>query len=169
MQHSAARSSQGVSLLLDTSTTYRRRQGSFTVHADRDGIDIDAVYTFLSTAPWAEGLTRKALECSIQHSLCFSLFEDTVQIGFARIITDYVTYGYMCDVYVIESRRCRGLGSWLVRCALEHPTIAPLKRIALITHDAQDFYLDLGFQFAPRPNRYMERLIQNDITGSLRP
>jgi GNAT superfamily N-acetyltransferase len=158
-----------VSLLLGTSTTYRRQRGSFTVHADRDEIDLDAVFAFLSTAPWAPGLTREALECSIQQSLCFSLFEDAVQIGFARIITDYVTYGYLCDVFVIESRRSRGLGSWLVRCALEHPTTAGLKRVALITHNAQEFYIDLGFQFATCPNRYMERLIQNDITGGLRP
>ena len=153
--------------MLGTSITYRRQRGTFTVHADRDQIDLEAVFAFLSTASWASGLTRNALECAIQQSLCFSLFEDTGQIGFARIITDYVTYGYLCDVFVIESRRSRGLGSWLVRCALEHPTITRLKRVALITHDAQDFYIDLGFQFATCPNRYMERLRENHITGSL--
>jgi GNAT superfamily N-acetyltransferase len=158
-----------VNLLLETAINYKRQRGRFTVHDDRDAIDLDAVYAFLSTAPWASGLTRYALELAIQNSLCFSLVEDTVQIGFARIITDYVTYAYLCDVYVIESRRSRGLGFWLIGCVLEHPAIAALKRVALLTHDAQGFYLDLGFQFAPSPKRYMERMVEIEIRTGLLP
>ena len=74
------------------------------------------------------------------------------------MITDYATYAYLCDVYVIESHRGRGLGSWLVRCALEHPAINSLKRIALITHDAKEFYARLGFQPPADPEQYMERI-----------
>ncbi len=81
-----------------------------------------------------------------------------VKIGLARVITDYATYAYLCDVYVIESHRGRGLGSWLVRCALEHPAINSLKRIALITHDAKEFYARLGFQPPADPEQYMERI-----------
>jgi ribosomal protein S18 acetylase RimI-like enzyme len=149
-----------VNRLLETCTSYHRQDGGFAVSTDPNAVDLDTVYGFLRTTPWASGLSREALARALRNSLCFSLFEETRQIGFARVITDYVTYAYMCDVYIVESRRGQGLGSWLIRCVLEHPDIAPLKRIALITHDAQDFYSNLGFHFASKPDRYMERLIQ---------
>jgi GNAT superfamily N-acetyltransferase len=148
--------------LLETCTEYHRQDGSFAVSADRNAIDFNAVYDFLKTTPWASGLSRDALNRAIRNSLCFSLFEENRQIGFARVITDFVTYAYLCDVYVIEARRGQGLGSWLIRCVLGHPEIAALKRVALITHDAQDFYLQLGFRFIPKLDRYMERLIQSN-------
>jgi N-acetylglutamate synthase-like GNAT family acetyltransferase len=148
--------------LLETGCTgYHSQNGSFTVRADRNAIDFDAVYDFLKTTPWASGLSRDALDRAMRNSLCFSLFEEDRQIGFARVITDFATYAYLCDVYVTEARRSQGLGSWLIQCVLAHPEIATLKRIALITHDAQDFYLKLGFQFASKPDRYMERLTQS--------
>ncbi len=84
----------------------------------------------------------------------------------ARVITDYVTYAYLCDVFIVESRRRQGLGSWLVRSILEHPDIKPLKRVALLTHDAQMFYLGLDFQFAAYPNNYMEHLVDRVPTSS---
>jgi GNAT superfamily N-acetyltransferase len=129
------------------------------VQTDRGAIDFEAVYAFLRTAPWAHELTRSGLERALRESLCFSLYEEGRQIGLARVITDYVTYAYLCDVYVIESRRGRGLGSWLIRCVLEHPELESLKRIALITHDAQNFYNCLGFQVPAEPGSYMERII----------
>lgn len=144
--------------MLDTSTIYRRKRGGFLVHSDRDAIDLDEPYAFLRTAPWAQGMTRAGLERSLRHSLCFSLQEGNRQIGLARVITDYATYAYLCDIYVIESHRGRGLGSWLVRCALKHPAINSLKRIALITHDAKEFYARLGFQPPADPEQYMERI-----------
>ncbi len=91
--------------------------------------------------------------------LCFSLFRESSQVGFARLITDHVTYAYLCDVYVLEDLRGLGLGSWLIRCMLDHPDIRSIRRVSLITHDAQDFYLDLGFEFPPHPDRYLELLL----------
>lgn len=142
-------------------------QGIHTISTDPAALDFESVYAFLSTAPWASGIRREAMLRALRNSLCFSLFEEEQQIGFARVITDHVTYAYLCDVYVAEHRRGRGLGSWLIRCVLEHPDIAMLKRIALITHDAQEFYTPLGFRCAADPSRYMERLIPVDNTAHL--
>jgi GNAT superfamily N-acetyltransferase len=74
------------------------------------------------------------------------------------VITDYSTYAYLCDVFIVEEHRRRGLGSWLIRSILEHPDLKHLKRVALITHDAQTFYLRLDFRFALQPDYYMERV-----------
>jgi GNAT superfamily N-acetyltransferase len=116
------------------------------------------VFAFLDQAQWWTGLTHESLDRAIRNSLCFSLIEDGRQIGLARVITDYVTYAYICDVYIMEQRRRKGLGSWLIRSVLDHPDLKNLKRVALITHDAQAFYLGLDFRFASDSNSYMERL-----------
>ena len=149
-------------LLLESGSAYQWKQGIYTVSTDPDAVDFDAVFHFLSQAPWASGLSREALHRALQNSLCFSLLEETRQIGLARVISDFSTYAYLCDVYIVDQQRGRGLGSWLVRCVLNHPDIRCLKRIALITHDAQDFYRCLGFQFASHPDHYMERLSQSN-------
>jgi GNAT superfamily N-acetyltransferase len=149
--------SQGVRLLPEPVSFPQWRKGIYTVRTDPGALDLEVVCEFLSMAPWNSGLGREALKRALGNSLCFSLFERGRQIGLARVITDFTTYAYLCDVYVIESHRHRGLGRWLIRCVLEHPSLASLKRISLITHDAQEFYLDSGFRFPPA-NHYMERL-----------
>jgi GNAT superfamily N-acetyltransferase len=138
--------------------TYQWERGIYTIRTAPDAVDMDVVHEFLSKAPWASGLTRETLIRALRYSLCFSLFEGSRQIGLARVISDYTTYAYLCDVYVVEPHRGRGLGSWLIRCILDHPDIGRLKRIALVTHDAQDFYLYLGFHPMSHPDCYMERL-----------
>jgi N-acetylglutamate synthase-like GNAT family acetyltransferase len=151
---------------MELGSTYQWTQGKYRISADPDAVDFDTVFDFLSRAPWASGLSREALGRALRNSLCFSLLEETRQIGVARVISDFSTYAYLCDVYIVDQQRGRGLGSWLVRCVLSHPDISCLKRIALITHDAQDFYLDLGFEFASHPNHYMERLLRPNESSS---
>jgi GNAT superfamily N-acetyltransferase len=137
---------------------FLREKNSFVISTDPGALDVEAVFAFLAQAKWWTELTRESLERALSHSLCFSLKEGDRQIGFARVITDFVTYAYLCDVYIVAERRGRGLGSWLIRSALEHPDLKKLKRVALITHDAQDFYLGLDFRFLPNCSCYMERL-----------
>ena len=137
---------------------FLRKQGSFVISTDPVLLDMSAIFGFLAQAQWWSGLTRESLERALRNSLCFSLLEDGRQIGLARVITDYVTYAYLCDVYIMKERRRQGLGSWLIRCVLEHPDLKHLKRVALITHDAQTFYLNLDFRFTSHSNCYMERL-----------
>jgi GNAT superfamily N-acetyltransferase len=137
---------------------FLREKDYFVISTDPDLLDANAVFGFLEQAQWWTGLTRESLDRALRNSLCFSLLEDSRQIGFARVITDCVTYAYLCDVYIVEERRKQGLGSWLIRCVLEHPDLKHLKRVALITHDAQTFYLALDFRFTLHSNCYMERL-----------
>jgi GNAT superfamily N-acetyltransferase len=137
---------------------FLREKDGFVISTDPGALDVEAVFTFLAQAKWWTELTRESLERALRHSLCFSLKEGDRQIGFARVITDFVTYAYLCDVYIAAERRRRGLGSWLIHSALEHPDLKKLKRVALITHDAQDFYLGLDFRFLPNCSCYMERL-----------
>ena len=134
------------------------KRDRFVISTDPSLLDASAVFAFLAEAQWWTGLTHESLDRALHNSLCFSLLEGDRQIGLARVITDCVTYAYLCDVYIVEERRGQGLGSWLVRCVLEHPDLKHLKRVALITHDAQTFYLGLDFRFTSHANCYMERL-----------
>jgi GNAT superfamily N-acetyltransferase len=136
---------------------FLREQGNFVISTDPRDLDETAVFGFLAEAKWWTELTKESLERALSNSLCFSLKEGGRQIGLARVITDYVTYAYVCDVYLVKEQRGRGLGSWLIHSVLEHPELKQLKRVALITHDAQSFYLNLGFSFLPDNNCYMER------------
>jgi GNAT superfamily N-acetyltransferase len=142
-----------------TSVNYflREREG-FLVTTDPALLDSDTVFQFLADAKWWTELTTESLERALHNSLCFSLLEGDRQIGFARVITDFVTYAYLCDVFIAKERRGRGLGSWLIQCVLEYPDLKNLKRVALITHDAQDLYRRFDFRFPQDCNRYMERL-----------
>ena len=141
------------------------RRDEFKISTDPGALDTSAVFGFLAQAKWWTDLTEESLDRALRNSLCFSLLEANRQIGLARVVTDYVTYAYLCDVYIVEERRRQGLGSWLVRCVLEHPELKGLKRVALLTHDAQTFYLGLDFRFASHPNCYMEHLLE-PVDGS---
>lgn len=136
---------------------FQREKDNFSISTDPGCVDLNVVFEYLADAKWWTELTRESLDRALRNSLCFSLMEDDRQIGLARVITDYVTYAYLCDVYIERVRRRQGLGSWLVRSILEHPDLKNLKRVALITHDAQAFYLGLDFNFASHPHYYMER------------
>ncbi|ADV84382.1 GNAT family N-acetyltransferase [Terriglobus saanensis] len=137
---------------------FRRKRGAFIISTDPDLLDVNAVFEFLAQARWWNNLTHESLGRALRNSMCFSLLEADKQIGLARVITDGVTYAYLCDVFITEDRRGQGLGSWLIRCVLEHPELKDIKRFALITHDVQAFYLNLDFRFATCPECYMERL-----------
>lgn len=140
-------------------------KGRFHILTDQKSLDLAAVQYFLATASWSYGLSLPQLKKALRNSLCFSLLENHTQIGLARVITDYATYAYLCDVYILEDFRGQGLGSWLIQCVLEHPKLQGLRRISLLTHDAQAFYQPFGFSSLLQPERYMERSLAKLSSG----
>jgi len=148
--------------LVGRDDTFQRQSGDYTVQASTngtDGMDVAVVCGFMQATSWGRGFSAEQLQEAFRNSLCFSLFAAERQIGFARVITDRVTFAYICDVYIAEECRGRGLGTLLVRCALEHPSVSRLRRVALITHDAQEFYRRLGFGPAVQVDSYMEKVL----------
>jgi ribosomal protein S18 acetylase RimI-like enzyme len=133
-----------------------QREG-FEVSDDRARLDLGAVHRFISRESyWAAGISESLLARAIAHSLCFGAYREGAQVGFARVVTDRATFGYLCDVYVDREHRGRGLGKWLVACVLEHPDLQGLRRIALMTRDAHDLYRPFGFRSMPEATRYLE-------------
>jgi len=135
---------------------YEQQRDGFTITTDQRRFDLEAIFDFLNReAYWSQGIPRPVLEKAIERSLCFGLLEGKSQIGFARMVTDRATFAWLCDVYVIESYRGRGLGDWLIASVLEHPELQGLRRIVLATRDAHALYRKNGFETLPTPERWM--------------
>jgi GNAT superfamily N-acetyltransferase len=107
----------------------------------------------------AEGIPFETVEKSIKHSLNFGVYKEGKQVGFARVITDYATYAYIGDVYILEDYRGQGLSKWLMQVITDHPELQGLRRWTLITRDAHELYRKTGFTEPQNPERYMEKTI----------
>ena len=120
-------------------------------------IDVAAAHAFLSRAYWCEGIPYETLARAIANSLCVALHADGEgQVGFARVVTDRATFAYLCDVYVLEAHRGRGLAAWMVQSLQAHPDLQGLRRFMLFTRDAHALYARHGFQPLATPQRGME-------------
>ena len=128
----------------------------FIVSTDKSMLDISLISSFLSKTYWAKGRPRSVVEKSIKNSLCFGLYKEDKQIGFARVITDYAIFAYLADVFVIEKFRGQGAGKKLLHEILNYPELSGIKKWMLATADAQDLYSKFGFIPLKTPDKYME-------------
>jgi N-acetylglutamate synthase-like GNAT family acetyltransferase len=127
----------------------------FIISTEKEKFDIDFIYSFLNRTYWAEGISREIVRRSIEGSLCFGLFENDKQIGFARMVTDKATFAYLADVFIIEEYRGRGLSKWLMEVIMSHPDLQGLRRIMLATRDAHELYKKFGFTPLNNVDRWM--------------
>jgi len=139
------------------------RLNDFSISTDRSRLDIDLIHDYLSnTAYWAEGRSRETVGKSLANSLCFGVYKDDEQVGFARVVTDFATFGWLCDVFILEAYQGQGLGKWLVHCVISHPELSKLRYILLATRDAHDLYRRYGeFDVLEKPERWMARRVQD--------
>lgn len=128
------------------------RKDRYTVTTDPAFFQIDAIHDFLSQSSWAPGIDAETVSLSIENSLCFGLLDGSEQIGFVRLVTDHATFGYLCDVYVLEEYQKMGLGRWLIECCHAHPVMSRLRRIMLVTDSAPWLYEKLGYTPLNRPD-----------------
>jgi GNAT superfamily N-acetyltransferase len=136
-------------------------RGAFTVSTDKAKLDRGAIHEFLRGSYWARGIPRDVVDRSIENSLCFGLYEGERFIGFARVISDSATFGYLSDVFVLESHRGRGLAAWFMETVLSHPDLRGIRRWMLATRDAHGLYRKVGFTELSQPERIMEKLLAN--------
>jgi GNAT superfamily N-acetyltransferase len=138
------------------------RRGEFVVSTDPTRLDLDVIHEFLTNSYWAKGIPREIVARAVEHSLCFGVYDGSgKQAGFARVISDFATYAYVADVFVLESYRGRGLGKALMESVVQHPALQGLRRWNLSTLDAHKLYAQVGFTAPKWPERYMEILRPN--------
>lgn len=133
------------------------RRGDYLVSTDQARLDINVIHGFLTDSYWAKGIPRETVARSIQHSLCFGIYDGNgAQVGFARVISDFATLAYLGDVFVLEQHRGRGLSKFMMECIVKHPALQGLRRWILLTRDAHGLYKQFGFSPLKAPDRYME-------------
>ncbi len=133
-------------------------QGEYSISTDVSQLDLNVIHQFLATSYWAKGLPFEVLQISIQNSLVFGLYKGKQQIGFARLTTDYATFAYVADVFVLEPFREQGLGKWLIETIISYPELQGLRRWLLATQDAHELYRKFGFTELKNPDRFMEMI-----------
>jgi GNAT superfamily N-acetyltransferase len=139
-----------------TNHVQESRRGEFVISTHRERLDLNFIHGFLKECYWAKGIPREVVARSIEHSLCFGVYGKSMQIGFARVISDFSTYAYIGDVFLVEAYRGRGLGKWLVECIMQHPQLQGLRRWSLATRDAHGLYTQFGFTPLKFPDNHME-------------
>jgi GNAT superfamily N-acetyltransferase len=132
------------------------RRDEYLITTDPARVDLAVVHGFLTASYWSKGIPLEIVRRSIEHSLNFSVYDGARQVGFARVITDYATFAYLGDVFVLESHRGRGLSRWLMEVIVAHPELQGLRRWVLLTRDAHGLYEKVGFKSIAAPERYME-------------
>jgi N-acetylglutamate synthase-like GNAT family acetyltransferase len=133
------------------------RMNDYLISTDKARIDLNVVHSFLSQSYWAEGISKQLIQKSIEHSLCFAVYKGQNLIGFARAITDFTTFAYLADVFIVPPERGKGLSKWLVQVIIGHPQLQGLRRFILATRDAHSLYAQFGFKTFDKPERWMER------------
>jgi GNAT superfamily N-acetyltransferase len=134
------------------------QHGDYVISDEPARIDVAAIHDYLARSYWAEGIPRETVTRALQNSLCIGIYANGEQVGLVRMISDYATFAYVCDVYVLEAHRGHGLAKAALQATLAHPKLQGLRRINLVTRDAHGLYAQFGFAALAKPERHMEKL-----------
>lgn len=132
-------------------------RGEYTISTDNARLDLNLIHDFLTTSYWATGRSIETIRRSVENSLSFGVYKGKDQIGFARVITDYATFAWIADVFILESFRGQGLSKWLIEVIISRPDLQRFRRWLLATRDAHELYRKFGFTELKLPERWMER------------
>jgi GNAT superfamily N-acetyltransferase len=136
---------------------FEKQKNGLVLSTDTSKLDIAAIHLHLSTATyWAHNIPIALVKKSIENSLCFGIYDGITLVGFARVVTDYATFAWISDVYVVDSHKGRGLSKWLIKCIMSHPDLQGLRRWILATRDAHGLYAQYGFKPLAKPEMIME-------------
>ena len=133
----------------------------YVISTDPERLDVNAIHAYLTRSYWAKGIPCDVVAKSLKASLCFGVYLKGEQVGLARVISDYATFAYLCDVYILEDHQGQGLGKWLIQVVRDFPALQGLRRFHLATKDAHGLYQQFGFQPLSKPESQMEILQPN--------
>jgi len=133
------------------------RKDEYLLSTDKSRIDVETVHHFLSHSYWAQNIPLEVVQKSINNSLCFAIYHQQVLIGFARAVSDFATFAYLADVFILPEERGKGLSKWLMEIIMDHPQLRGLRRFVLATRDAHALYAQFGFTPFDKPDRWMQK------------
>ncbi len=134
------------------------RRGEYSISTDNERLDVALIHDFISNQSyWGQGRRIETVQRALDHSLNFGVFKNDKQVGFARVVTDFATFAWVADVFILADHGGQGLAKWLMESILSHPELQGFRRWVLATRDAHELYRQFGFQELKRPERWMER------------
>ena len=133
------------------------QKNSYLISTEKSKLDLELIYGFLKSSYWAKDQPFEKIKTSIDNSLCFGLYKNEKQIGFARVLTDMARIAHLADVFILEPYRGMGLGKWLLQCIMAHPELENINKWMLATKDAHSLYKKFGFKTLKTPEFYMEK------------
>jgi GNAT superfamily N-acetyltransferase len=136
-------------------------KNGYTISTGKSKLDLRVIYDFLRNAYWSQNIPYENVARAVENSLCFGLYQNEKQIGFARVLTDYSRAAHLFDVFILEPYRGRGLSKWLMQCILDYPALQHIPNWMLATRDAHGLYAKFGFTPLEKPEKYMYKRIPN--------
>jgi GNAT superfamily N-acetyltransferase len=134
------------------------QRGEYLISTDMDRLDLGFIHNFLSNSSyWAQGRDFELVKRSVSNSLNFGLYKGNQQIGFARVVTDYATFAWLADVFLLDQYRGKELGKWLIEVVVSHPRLQGFRRWLLATRDAHELYRRFGFTEVTDARWWMEK------------
>ncbi len=140
---------------------FETTKNDFTISTNKSLLQIDVINNFLESSYWANNRSKEKTLKAIENSICFGVYHNQKQIGFARVVSDCAVIAYIADVFILEEYRGKGLSKWLMQTMLSHPDLQDLRRWILATKDAHGLYAQFGFQPFVFSERWMELPAKN--------
>jgi GNAT superfamily N-acetyltransferase len=138
--------------------SFEELKREYTISTDRSKLNISIIHNYISNESyWGKGRSLEVVKKSIENSLPFGVYYKNEMIGFARVLTDYATFAWVADVFILTKHRSKGLSKWLMETILSHPELQGFRRWVLATKDAHELYRRFGFRELNKPERWMER------------
>jgi GNAT superfamily N-acetyltransferase len=135
---------------------FEKRKENFLVSTNKELLDLKLTHKMLSESYWATKIPESVFKKSVDSSLCFGIYDDKKQVGFARVVSDFATFAYLADVFVVPEYQGRGLSKFLMEVIMQHPELQGLRRFCLGTKDAHGLYEKFGFKVIKEPQNWME-------------
>lgn len=136
---------------------FEERKDNYLISTDKTKLNISLIHDFLCNhSYWANGIPLETVKTAIENSVCFGVYEGDMLAGFARVITDKSTFGYIGDVFILDGYRGKNLSKWLMDCIMKHPELQGFRRWIILTRDAHGLYKKYGFTPVKKPGNYME-------------
>lgn len=135
--------------MADKPPVFDVERDGYTISTDPSRLDFGVIHGFLRSSYWSPGIPREVVERAAQNSLCFGVYRGEAQIGYCRIISDYATFAYLADVFILAEHRGQGLAKWMLATVQSHPSLQAIRHWVLFTADAHGLYARFGFIASP--------------------
>lgn len=135
--------------------SFQIKKAAYIISTSKEKLDVKVIHGYLKDAYWCKNIPIEIIQKSIKGSLCFGVYDKEEQVGFARVISDFATFAYLGDVFILPTHQGKGLGKWLIQTIVEHADLQDIRTFSLATKDAHGLYEQFGFKPLAEPHKRM--------------